>query len=455
MILSIRKKGSHLSGSIAVLFAALAAFVLVGCAAGGDGMMSGGAMIPRSDNLDPQMSWPYNPVQYASNGGKFYINGQNEGFVTVFDARTQKKLKVINFWEYEYDKLRKMGKTVDEKAKDFIQKNARPHHSWIVPGGRYNYVSNNSRGWDRFWVVDTYTDEIVAHFNTRGTGPLHGAFSPFRDLAVFGAVQDRKKGVATFIDFKNHKVLGTVKTTGLQTRDVVFTPDNKHVYITNSGWNPKKGIMGGVDMINIDTMKVVKTFKIDGSRAMKMTSDGKIAGVVSIRKGSVTFIDMVKHEIIGTVKVGNRPNNISFNPGNTKAYIGIQKDKVFTVVDMKTLKVKTKIPAGKNANSLYFPPGNNKIAIGTSEADDFVSIVDTVNDRLIKTIDTPLGAHNVAYTADGKIAIVSCRKSREAVFIDVEKLEEIVVIDKAGYGNNGVRWAPYGPGRNSMNPYGS
>lgn len=429
---------------LAMLFAPL---LIASCGTSG-GMMD-------TTFLDGQMSWPYDPAELAGQEGKFYINGQNEGFVTVYDDKTQKKLKVINFWEYEKNLLRKAGKTIDAKTDDFLKKNVRPHHSWVVPGGRYNYISNNAKANDRFWVVDTYTDKIVAHFNTGGMGPLHGAFSPFRPLAVWGNVQDRKKGLATFIDTRTHTVIGTVKTGGTRTRDVVFTPDNKHIYITNSGWDPKKGDKGGVTMINIDTMKVVKTFPIDGSKGMKMTYDGKIAGVTGFRDGTVHFIDAVKHEIIGVVKVGGKPNNISFNWSNTKAYVGLYGKNAFAVVDMKTMSLKTLIPAGKNANAVYFPPGNSKIAIGTSEGDDFVTFIDVVNDKKIKDVDTPLGAHNIAFTPDGKRAIVSCKKSREAVFLDVVNMEALSIVDMAGYGNNGVRWIPYGPGRSSANPYGS
>jgi DNA-binding beta-propeller fold protein YncE len=434
----------------ALCVAGLVAMLFGACASTGGKM----GMEPRADNMDPQGSWPYEPHKRADKPGKFYINGQNEGYVTVFDANSQKLLKVINVWEYEYAQVRKeKGREPTEQEKDFIQKNGRPHHSWITPGGRFTYVSNTGREWDRFWVVDARTDEIVGHFNTGGMGPLHGAFSPYRDLAVWGAVQDRKNGVATFIDIRSHRVLGTVKTSGTQTRDVVFAPDNKHVYITNSGWDPDKGNMGGVDLIDIDAMKVVKHFDIPGSRGMMITYDGRLIAVASIRKGTVTFIDPTKHEIIKTIEIGNKPSNIAFDSDGTKAYIGLAGDKQFAVIDLKTMTLKTKIAAGKNANRVYLPPGNKKIAIGTSDGDDFVTIIDMVNDKKIKDIPTPLGAHNVAYTADGKIAIVSCNKSREAMFIDVEKLEEIGIIDKAGHGNNGVRWAPYGTGLGPDKPY--
>ena len=431
--------------AVLLLLGAALPFFLMSCAGGGQ---------PRTDNMDPQMSWPYDPGQWSGQEGKFYLNGQNEGFVSVFDAQTQERLKVINFWNYEIAQLKKEGKPADDKAIDFIQKNVRPHHSWITPGGKYNYISNNSKGWDRFWVVDTKSDEIVGHLNTGGMGPLHGAFSPYRDLAAFGAAQDKKKGWVTFIDLKTHKVLGGTKTGGTQTRDIVFLPDNKHLYVTNSGWDPKKGNMGGVSKIDIDTMKMVKHIDVPGSRGMKMTNDGKLVGVASIRKGFTVFIDTATDKIVGKVETGKQPNNISFSPDSSKAYVGLRKEKAFAVIDLKTMSITKKIPAGKTANAMYMQPGG-KYGIGTNEGDDFVTVIDHTSDTKIMDIPTPLGAHNVAYTPDGKVAIISCAKSREAVFIDMVKLEEIEVIDKAGHGNNGVRWAPYAKGLSSKKPYGA
>lgn len=440
MFLSIRT----IKPSLAWIGLAVLALFFTGCAGGG-----GSGNI----RLETQMSWPLEIDKVADQKGKFYLNGQNEGIVTVFDAETQTKLKIISFWEYEYEQVRKSGKTLDEKAKDFIQKNALPHHSWIVPGGRYNYISNTAKGWDRMWVVDTWSDKVIAHMNTGGFGPLHGSFSPFEDLAIFGAVQQKDKGLVTLINTRNHKVLGTIKTSGSNTRDIVFNPDKKHIYVTNSGYAPDKGNMGHVDMLDIRARKLVKSFDITGSRGMKMTYDGKLVGVASAKKGYVAYIDATTHKIIGKVKIGKKPNNVAFNPQQTKSYVGVSGAKKFAVIDLKTMKLKTLLDGGKGANAVYFPPGNNKVAIATNENDDFVTIIDTVNDKVIKTIDTPLGAHNVAYTGDGKIAIISCKKSREAVFVDVTTMEEIEVYPEAGHGNNGVRWFPYGPGRSVDKPY--
>ena len=428
------------------------ALLLIGAAA----VMASPAMaakMMKTSFLDPQMSWPFTLSDHQGQDGKFYINGQNEGYTTVFDADSGKKLKTINMWEYERAALKKAGKKVDEKANDFIMKNMRPHHGWVVPGGRYYYVSNNSKESSRMWVVDTKTDEIVGTFEAGGKGPLHGAFSPFQNLAAFGAVQDKKKGVVTLIDTKTHKVIGEAKTSGVQVRDIVFTPDNKHLYATNQGWDPEKGIKGKVDMINIKTRKIVKTFDIPGAKGMKMTYDGKIAGVTNFRKGEVVFIDAVKHKIIGTVKTGGKPNNVSFTADNKLAFAGLYEANEFVIIDLKKMSVAARIAGGKEANAVYPVPGSDSIAIGTSESDDFVTFIDYKAMKKIKDIPTPLGAHNVSYTPDGKKAIVSCKKSREAVILDVAAMDELEIIPDAGNGNNGVRWVPYAKGLSASKPY--
>jgi len=169
----------------------------------------------------------------------------------------------------------------------------------------------------------------------------------------------------------------------------------------------------------------------------------------------LVFIDATKHEIMGRAEVGDKPANVSFSPDNKYAWAGVYGPKEFVAVELATMKVAGRIPAGKGANAVYFVPGRDDLAIGTSEADDFVTFIDTKNFKKLRDVYTPLGAHNIAYTPDGKVAIISCNKSREAVLIDVEKMEEIKVIPNAGAGNNGVRWVPYGKGLGPSNPYSS
>lgn len=398
--------------------------------------------------LDPQMSWPIQWDKVKDRPGHFWVCGQNSGFVSVWDDKTLEKVAQIDFWEYERKQLVKAGKELNEKAEDFIQKNVRPHHGWVPPGAKTFYVSNNAKKNDRFWVVDSKTFKIIAHFNTGGMGPLHGAFSPVEDLAIWGNVQDKKKGVITFIDTKNHKVIDVVKTTGTQTRDINITHDGKTVFVVNQGWNKKKGILGSIDVFDIKSRKLIKSINgANGLKGMSMSPDGKTIVAAGRRVGKVYIIDVAKQALIKTIDTGGNPSNVSFHPTLPKVYVGLYKNKKtgigneYVVIDLKTNTIKTRFRGGKQANALYFPPGNPNIAFGANEKDTFISVIDTQNDKVIKELDTPLGSHNIRFRPDGKIGFATCKRSNEAVFIDVDKLEVIKTVE-VGFGNNGVRWVP-------------
>lgn len=393
--------------------------------------------------LEPQMSWPVQWDKVQGKAGNFWVCGQNSGIVTVWDDTTFEKVAHIDFWGYETDLMKKAGKAIDLDTEDWIQKNIRPHHGWLAPGAKYFYVSNNSKKSDLFWVVDTKTFKIVARFHTGGMGPLHGAFSPTEDLAIWGNVQDKKKGVITFIDTKEHKVIATVPTTGVQTRDINITHDGKRVFVVNQGWDKKKGIKGSIDVFDIKTRKMIATIKeAQGLKGMAMSKDGKTIVAAGRRVGKVFIIDVDSMKLRATIDVGGEPSNVGFHPtkGN-KVYVGLYKDDEYVVIDLDTNTVTARIEGGSQANALYWPVGRSDIAFGANEKDTFISVIDTNNDKVIKEIETPLGSHNIRFRPDGKVGFATCKRSNEAVFLDVDKLEVIKTVE-VGFGNNGVRWVP-------------
>lgn len=405
--------------------------------------MASGPMIMDKLFLEPQMSWPVQWDKVKGKKGNFWICGQNSGFVSVWDDTTFEKVAHIDFWDYEKKLMIKEGKKIDEKTEDWIQKNVRPHHGWLAPGGKYFYVSNNSKKSDVFWVVDTKTFKIAARFNTGGIGPLHGAFSPTEDVAVWGNVQDKKKGVITFIDTKTHKVIDVVKTTGVQTRDINITHDGKYVFVANQGWNKKKGIKGSIDVFDMKSHEMVATIKgANGLKGMAMSKDGKTIVAAGRRVGKAYIIDVASMKLIATIDIGGEPSNVSFHPTNpNKVYIGLYKADEYVVIDLVSHEVIARVPGGVQANALYWPVGRDDIAYGANEKDTFISVIDTINDKVVGEMETPLGSHNIRYRPDGKIGFASCKRSNEGVFFDVDKMEVVKTVE-VGFGNNGVRWVP-------------
>ncbi len=393
--------------------------------------------------LEPQMSWPVQWDKVQGQDGYFWVFGQNSGFISVWSDDTLEKVAHIDVWGYERDRLKKEGVTIDQKKEDWIQKNIRPHHGWLEPGAKYIYASNNSKKSDAFWIIDTKTFKIVKRINTGGMGPLHGAFSPTEDLAIFGNVQDKKKGVITFIDTKNHEVIDVVKTTGVQTRDIAITHDGKRVFVGNQGWDKKKGIKGSIDVFDIKSRKMIASIKgAQGLKGMAMSKDGKTIVAAGRRLGKAYIVDVEMMELVATLDIGGEPSNVGFHPTDpSRVYIGVYKTNEYVVIDFKKRKVVARIPGGNQANALYWPVGNSDVALGANEKETYISVIDTKNDMTIGEIDTPLGSHNIRYRADGKVGFATCKRSNEAVFIDTEKMEVIKTVE-VGFGNNGVRWVP-------------
>ncbi|MBI1864643.1 MAG: hypothetical protein HYR98_02740 [Nitrospirae bacterium] len=422
--------------------------------------------------VDVQWSWPRTFRELTDNftgevEGKFYNVSTQSDWMDVVDPKTGKVLKKISL---DKASLKTVG--IDS---DKFKSQALPHHAYVVPGGRYIYVGNESREHDALWVVDTQTDRLVKilrmgyvgkekKFDTGG--PLHGSFSPTEPIFLIGNVQDSKQGLVTVIDAVRHEVAGHIKTTGVNVRDVIITRDGKWAYVGHQGWNPDKGQVAPIDLVDMKTRKVVKTFSAKDVPFMTMTYSGKYI-VGSSRQGQAVIIDTAKQELIATVDLGTaeemkqagkkgflETRNLEVHPNDSRAYIGIRNPPSLAIVDLKTFKLIKRVPAGEMTNTIYVGPNPKyqKLALITNEKSDFVSVIeidtDTPKGELYMGSDT----HNIAYSANGRYGAVSVLADDKLAVVDFDK-ELAVSQYQVGWGSKGIRWVPYMPGLSSAKPY--
>ena len=416
---------------------------------------------PTKDNwhklawLEPQNTQPYAPQGVAGREGKFYVINTQSDTVSVVDQKTHRVLKTLKL---DLESIKHLGFDI-KKFKNI----AKPHHAWIVPGGRYLYVGNESREHDAVWVIDTRTDEIIdIHRAGMGKietyGMLHGAFNPAEPMSYWGAVQDRKRGIVFVYDDTKLKPVGYIDTTeaGTQVRDIIWEGSGRYAFVFHQ--NKKKSHIAVVDHKTRQVIDVL-TDHWGGGQATR-TKDSRAVIGLSSRKDYASIIDVRTRKIVRKVSFkdivpGKKsvPRNVSMGPKDKLAYVGLRKIGKGVAFDVDTGKIVAVFECGKKANTIYIPPvANPKVGLFTNEAADFVTAIDLATNTKIKDIPTGNGSHNIAFSADGKVAGVSILKDDFVTLIDMEKLEVIADV-KTGWGQKGIRWVPYMPGLSSDNPY--
>jgi hypothetical protein len=328
------------------------------------------------DRVDVQWSWPRTFRELTNNftkevEGKFYNVSTQSDWMDVIDPKAGKNLKRI---QLDKASLRRSGSTrqVQEPGASppCLRRSRRAFLLWsrhALWASTRRPTVRRSSAWD-----------TSARRRSSTPAALHGSFSPTEPIFLIGNVQNSKLGLVTVIDAVKHEVVGHIKTTGVNVRDVIITLDGKWAYVGHQGWNPDKGQVAPIDLVDMKTRKVVKTFSAKNVPFMTMTYSGKYI-VGSSRQGQAVIIDTAKQEMVATVDLGTpeemkqagkkgflETRNLEVHPNDSKAYIGIRNPASLAIVDLKTFKLIKRVSAGELTNTIYVGP-NYQLALITNE----------------------------------------------------------------------------------------
>lgn len=405
--------------SLAVAIASVAVVVLVLGLPGASGQTK---VLDKIFYADAR-TWPSQPdlLKHLSRG-KFYIPVQDDGLVAVIDP--EKRGYVV--------------KLIKIRA-------AQPHHPWTAPGMRYVYINHQSEGkgdHNVMTVIDSFTDEVVAEIKTDFDDPFHCSFSPIKDLMLCGDLNPRG-GYVYYIDPVRHRYMFKIKTNGTVARDVIQTQDGKFAFIGHQG-------TGNVDVLQVDTRRIIKTLDCDRCARLKMTPDGRYLFASSPPRDFTAVIDVAKQEIIKKIEFarGSGPGNINYSKDGKTAMIGLGRAGKLALVDVERLELATIVDTGTATNTAYGHPLGAPVAIATNDGtDDWYSIVDTAQRKIIEHIEGGgKGTHNVQWSADGRFAVGSDRLGDTVTIFQWDaatgKLRKLASV-QVGFGTNGVQWTPY------------
>jgi YVTN family beta-propeller protein len=100
-----------------------------------------------------------------------------------------------------------------------------------------------------------------------------------------------------------------------------------------------------------------------------------------------------------------------------KAYVGLFKDDAVAVIDTAQNKVLRTIPVPKGPHGLVVTADGRKVYV-SSDGASTVSVIDTATDRVTSTIEVGTNPHGLAVSGDGSRVLVSGWGSNRALVID-------------------------------------
>jgi YVTN family beta-propeller protein len=254
-----------------------------------------------------------------------------------------------------------------------------------------------------------------------------------------------------FMDLKSRKMIGrTFLGNNVNPHMVMMSPDGR--YVVTGGTRANKAFI-----IDTRTLQLIKTIPVDmAPEHLAFSPDGRWYYQGNPDGDSVTVIDMQSLTKIKTIPGFVEPLNVTFTPDGTKAYVGNYGAHWVGVIDVRRHELLKKIQVAEVPGVAKLDPakylgeikGINIAAISNdgrylyaADSDlNVVSVIDTREDRVIKTIRVGRNPWRIYMSHDGRYGITANNDDETISIIDTRS-NSVAATLEAGPDMTGVNFA--------------
>ena len=254
-----------------------------------------------------------------------------------------------------------------------------------------------------------------------------------------------------FMDLKTRKMIGrTFLGNNVNPHMVMMSPDGR--YVVTGGTRANKAFI-----IDTRTLQLIKTIQVDlAPEHLAFSPDGRWYYQGNPDGDSVSVIDMQSLTKIKTIPGFVEPLNVTFSPDGSKAYVGNYGAHWVGVIDVRRHELLKKIQVAPVPGVARLDPakylgeikGINIAALSNDgrylyAADTdlgVVSVIDTREDRVIKTIRVGLEPWRIYMSHDGRYGITANNGDETISIIDTQS-NSVAATLEAGPDMTGINFA--------------
>jgi YVTN family beta-propeller protein len=264
-------------------------------------------------------------------------------------------------------------------------------------------------------------------------------------------IVNRDSNDIAFMDLKTRKMIGkTFLGNNVNPHMVMMSPDGR--YVVTGGTRANKAFI-----IDTRTLQLVKTIPVDiAPEHLAFSPDGRWYYQGNPDGDSISVIDMQSLSKIKTIPGFVEPLNVTFLPDGSKAYVGNYGAHWIGVVDVRRHELLKKIPVGavpgiarldpdkylgeiKGINMAA--PSNDGRYLYAADSDlGVVGVIDTREDKVIKTIRVGKDPWRIYMSHDGKYGITANNGDETISNIDTAS-QKVAATLEAGPDMTGVNFA--------------
>jgi len=280
---------------------------------------------------------------------------------------------------------------------------------------------------------------------------LLGQEIKIKDPASVVLIVNRDSNDIAFMDIKTNKMIGSVFLgNNVNPHMAMMSHDGR--YVVTGGTRANKAYI-----IDVPTMRLVKVIPTDlAPEHLAFSPDGRFYYQGNPDGDSISVIDMVSLTKIKTIPGFAEPLNVTFTPDGTKAYIGNYGAHWIGVIDVRRHELAKKIQIAPVPGVAKLDPGKylgeiNGISNASISNDGrylyaadsdlgVVGVIDTRDDKVIKTIRVGANPWRAFMSHDGKYA-VTINNGDETISIIETSSNRVAATLEAGPDMTGVNFA--------------
>lgn len=275
---------------------------------------------------------------------------------------------------------------IDTKSDHVLKHIALPmgvHGVVITPDGSRVFVSSDES--NTITAINAASDEIAGSIPT-GKAP-HGLAISQNGKHLYAAIFGDNQVLD--IDVDSLKVVRTFDAPA--PHNIAISSDNKNLYVAE-----QQASHTGVAQIDVASGKTVAFKSTDTvPRALNLSPDGSALTVTQYDHKDLQVFSTRPLALITTVEVGESPHHTIFTPDGKLVLVCNQMTNDIALVDAKTWKLKGKIAVGSKPHWIA-PSSDSEYAYVTDEVSGQVSVVDLDERKVDATIQVGAGPRKIA-----------------------------------------------------------
>jgi YVTN family beta-propeller protein len=254
-----------------------------------------------------------------------------------------------------------------------------------------------------------------------------------------------------FMDLKTRKMIGrTFLGNNVNPHMVMMSPDGR--YVVTGGTRANKAYI-----IDTRTLQLVKTIPVDiAPEHLAFSPDGRWYYQGNPDGDSISVIDMQSLSKIKTIPGFVEPLNVTFLPDGSKAYVGnygahwvgvidVRRHELLKKIQVADVPAVAKLDPGKYLGEIkginIAAPSNDGRYLYVADSDlATVSIIDTRDDRVVKTMRVGKEPWRIYMSHDGRHGI-TINNGDETISVIDTKSNSVVATLEAGPDMTGVNFA--------------